>query len=208
MSRAAWSLSLLVVAAIGCQPAAPPAPPEVSAARSANKSDTDPIQQLLDGMSRRLAIMHSVAQWKWNEMQAIDDPEREAAMLKGLGRKAQTVGLNPDWATAFFQAQIAAGKIVQRADFERWTAEKQSPFANVPDLQKELRPRIDAMNQQLVQALLAIQNAGLSPPELERRLKKLSDSALQGEGMTDAVREAALASWPAQIPAAAVPVPR
>lgn len=107
----------------------------------------------------RLELMHDVARWKWNERKPIDDPEREAALLKRIVAQATARGIGADQARAFFEDQFAAAKIIQRADFDEWTQAARGPFENVPDLATVQRPRIDAATEALLDALSAMQGA-------------------------------------------------
>lgn len=110
----------------------------------------EPLRQLLD---QRLALMEDVARYKWNQRLPIEDLPREAQLIAGLARQAGERGVDAAWATAFFRAQIEAAKTLQRDYFARWEAAGAGPFAAVPDLTLELRPRLDALTPRLLQAL-------------------------------------------------------
>jgi chorismate mutase len=141
-------LILLCLATIpACHPAPAPAP-------AAAKVATDPaIDRLLGLMRDRLAVMHDVARRKRADRSPIEDPDREAALLRDVADRGGALGLDPATTRAFFAAQIEAAKLVQRADFRRWEAEPRGPDAEAPDLVGVLRPRIDALNRDLLAAL-------------------------------------------------------
>ena len=95
--------------------------------------------------------MHDVARRKWADKTPIEDPVREAALLSDVVERGQRLGIDPDRTRAFFAAQIEAAKLVQRANFRRW--ETKGPEGEAPDLKTVLRPRIDALNRDMITAL-------------------------------------------------------
>lgn len=129
-----------------------------SPAPQSPRPDTTAVDHLLELMQRRLALMHDVARWKWNHQQEIADPAREQAFLEAMADKAKEKGVDQDLVRRCFRAQIEAAKLIQQAEFDAWKAEQRGPFADVPDLQKELRPRIDALSQELLDALIKAQS--------------------------------------------------
>lgn len=133
--------------------------------------DATPIDRLLGLMHQRLVLMHDVARWKWNQKQAIADPAREQTFLDAIEARAKDKGLDPAWVGRFFRAQIEAAKLVQQTDFETWKAEQRGAFDSVPDLQKELRPRIDELSQELLDALAA------AKPALQRERGTIAERA-------------------------------
>lgn len=148
MPRHALALTILwpfFLAGAGCRPVPQPAKGPAEAQQA--------IDQLLELMQQRLELMHEVARWKWNTGKAIADPERERAFLKEIVKEGAAHQLDPDWTRAFFAAQIEAAKRLQQADFKRWQAANQGPFAQVADLAQTLRPRIDVLSRDLVRAL-------------------------------------------------------
>ncbi len=150
------------------------------------------LQRLLLLMRDRLLLMHDVARWKWNEKRPIEDKEREQAFLRDVVSHADQLQLNPTFVRTFFTAQIEASKLVQKADHERWKAEGRKPFADVPDLVKVQRPRIDTLNMDLLVAL-AEAKPYLKEEGAEKRLRALAEDGLVGEGITSTVRDVAIA---------------
>jgi chorismate mutase len=130
---------------------------------------------LLGLMEERLAIQTSVAQYKWNAKQPIEDREREAALLATVAKLAPAQGLSPDLATDFFRAQIEAGKIVQQALFQRWQGSGQGPFAEAPDLAGTIRPALDRLTPALL-AALAVSLPELSGGDAQVRLTDVPEA--------------------------------
>jgi chorismate mutase len=147
------------------------------------------IENLLELVKQRLLLMHEVARAKWNAKTPLADPDREKAMLRELAEKGRALGLDPAFASGFFAAQIEASKLMQRDDFRRWEAEKRGPFADAPDLKRDLRPRIDALNSKLLTALAKARPVLRSAEPIVRRL---AVKALEGEGITPEVRDSAV----------------
>jgi chorismate mutase-like protein len=157
---------------------------------SAQPPRVDPaIDDLLKLMKQRLLLMHDVARAKWNAKTPLADPDREKAMLSELAEKGRALGLDPAFTSGFFAAQIEASKFMQRDDFRRWEAERRGPFADAPDLKRDLRPRIDALNSKLLATLVKAR------PVLRDReaiIRRLAVKALAGEGITAEVRDRAV----------------
>jgi chorismate mutase-like protein len=130
-------------------------------------------------IEKRLEIMHDVARWKWVEKSSIEDHSREAQLLDDLASRGESLELDPDLCRAFFVAQIEAAKRVQRADFERWEAadrREQVSGPAAPDLVKVLRPRIDALNSEMLAALAEVTRR----PRDDRAIRGRADSILSG----------------------------
>jgi chorismate mutase len=159
--------------------------------RAAPPANAD-VDQLLGLMQQRLNLMHDVARWKWNAKQAIADPERERQLLDGLAEKGKKHGLEPAFTRDFFRAQIEAAKLLQQTDFDDWQASGHGRFTDVPDLGKELRPRIDALGDELLGVLARVQ-AARAAPRWQQALEKRAAVMLTGPGITPAIRAAALA---------------
>jgi chorismate mutase len=173
------------------------AEPTVARARSefrshvtAAREDTDPpLEDLLGLMRQRLLLMHDVARAKWNTKTPLTDPDREKIMLRELALKGRDLGIEPQFTSAFFAAQIDAAKLLESEDFRRWETERRGPFADAPDLKRDVRPRIDAVNAKLLAALAKVQ------PLLrgrEARVRRMAAKALEGQGMTSEVRDKAI----------------
>jgi chorismate mutase len=169
----------------GCSPAS-------SSARAtyATPEAEAEVGRLLELMHQRLLIMHDVARWKWNARAPIADPAREQAILEAIVVRSRNHTIDPALARAFFQAQFAAAKQVQEDDFRRWEANRAVTFPDVPDLITQLRPRIDAINDQMLAALATV-GPFLDDPKVQRYLAQQNREILRGDGITEPIRDSA-----------------
>ena len=172
---------LLALAAGGCRPEGVPSTP---------RRDLATLDSLLRLVQQRLTLMHEVARCKWNAGQPIRDPEREGQLLQSVVECGRDKGLDPDWVRRFFAAQMEAARLVQEADFARWEANKQGPFADKTSL-TVLRRRIDGLNRELIDALADVL-PWLSGPTVQQALPRRAEAILTGNGLAG-VREAAIA---------------
>jgi chorismate mutase-like protein len=108
-------------------------------------------------IDERLSLMPDVARYKWNHKQAIEDLPRERALIDSVRGQAAVRGLSPERVAVFFSAQIEASKVVQRELFARWESQGQGAFDSVRDLGADIRPRLDALNPQLLDTLKAVE---------------------------------------------------
>ena len=99
-------------------------------------------------------------------------------------------GLDPELVRSFFAAQMEAARLVQQADFDRWKANQQEPFADTTSL-AVLRQRIDQLNRELIDALAEVR-PWLSGQTVKQALPQRADEILTGNGLAD-VRETAIA---------------
>jgi chorismate mutase len=145
---------------------------------------------LLELARKRLVIAHDVARIKWNQKASISDPPREKVILDRVVELSASRGLDPAQTRRFFEEQIEASKMLQRADFDSWKERGVQTFVDVIDL-KTLREQIDEINLQIVDALAEIEPM---PPELAARdiFAKRAQVILQGDGITNDVRNCAI----------------
>jgi chorismate mutase len=116
-------------------------------------ADSAKIDRVLLLIGERLSYMDDVARNKWNSGAPIEDLPREREIIDNLGKQAAGYGLDAGIAREFFRAQIEASKIIQRTRFAEWRAQNQPPFKNLPDLRDQIRPALDALTPELMQAL-------------------------------------------------------
>ncbi|MBB5018767.1 chorismate mutase-like protein [Chitinivorax tropicus] len=121
------------------------------------------LDTLLALMNERLKLMPDVARYKWNEQSAIEDLAREKTILADLVKQAEAAKVSPSLATAFFKAQIEAAKMVQHQLTDSWRQQQASRFEDIPDLKTEIRPRLDALTSQLIDALARNQTTLADP---------------------------------------------
>ena len=174
--------ALLVLLLAGC--AAPPATQDVAK-----------IDRVLALIEQRLGYMDDVARNKWNSGAPIEDLPREREIIDSLGKQAAGYGLDAEIARDFFRAQIEASKIIQRTRFAEWRAQNQPPFKNIPDLRDKIRPALDALTPELMNALAAalpeLRKAGA--PLVDARAKfiivvRAADTAARDEAIAPLVR--------------------
>jgi acetolactate decarboxylase len=148
------------------------------------------LDRLLRLMRQRLALMHEVARRKWNKKLPISDPQRECQLLRRVVQRGRGNGLDPERVRSFFAAQLAAARLVQQADFERWQANRQKPFAGTKTL-AVLRQRIDRLNSDLIDALAEVR-PWLARRTVRQALPQRAAEILTGNGLAG-VRETAIA---------------
>ena len=115
---------------------------------------TSQIDRLYGQIEQRLSHMKDVAAWKWQNDQPIEDLEREAIVLASTQKAARAYGLDGPSTRAFFLAQIAAAKFIQRTHFDRWQANGYDG-GSPPDLQNTLRPAINRSGDNIL-ALISL----------------------------------------------------
>lgn len=177
-------LSIFGLTIAACSPVV--APPDAGKAAPGQAYD-----DLLILMRERLDVMHDVARYKWAKKAPIEDIGRETASLQSVADRGKGMGLAPEITRAFFEAQIEAAKLVQRADFRRWKADRRGPTGKPPDLAHALRPRIDALNRDLL-ATLAKHQAQLRDGNAPAEIRSRAELVLTGEGINSEVRAAAI----------------
>ena len=165
-----------------CGPVAPP--------HAVMKAAPDrALDDLLVLMRQRLELMHDVARYKWAKKVPIEDNARENALLEDVAARGRGLGLDPADTRAFFAAQVEAAKLVQRADFRRWQADSLGPQGEAPNLTEVLRPRIDALNRDLLDVFAKISRKE-RPGAVEIRSRALV--LITGEGIDGEVRDVAI----------------
>ncbi len=132
-------------------------------------------QRLLVCMQKRLEVMHDVARYKWNAHIPVEDKEREKQVLTQLVAKAALYNLDKEWAETFLQSQMDAAKLLQEHDIEIWKGEAAPMFSHVPDLKTEIRPRLDAITEEIFQSLAAL-GPDLSTQTVVEKIRRQADS--------------------------------
>lgn len=139
--------------------------------------------------SQRLAIAEPVARYKWAHRQSITDTPRENALLAQVADLASNAGVDHAFAQAFFRDQIDASKDVQTALFDHWYSAG-PPQGPAPDLVKSIRPQLDRLTPEMVDALLRVQSMR-EVRDCPRRLAQAVDE-LKSTTRHDATTSAAL----------------
>ncbi|HYP81426.1 MAG TPA: gamma subclass chorismate mutase AroQ [Steroidobacteraceae bacterium] len=112
-----------------------------------------PASTLAALIDERLALVLEVARYKWNTSAAIEDPPREQALLESLRQRAVPLGVPRPVVDRFFTAQIEAAKQLQRELFARWQGEHRDKFPGIADLATHIRPGIDQVTGEMLEAL-------------------------------------------------------
>ena len=116
----------------------------------------------------RLGLMSAVAAAKWPSHAPVTDPGREAAVIHAAGERALAVGLAREPVEAFFAVQIAAARDVQEKLTVHWQRDGFDYQGPSLRLAEDLRPRLDALTQRLLDALYlaapVLSGVGTAPP--------------------------------------------
>ncbi|MDF5719913.1 MAG: gamma subclass chorismate mutase AroQ [Rhizonema sp. PD37] len=150
------------------------------------------IDKLLQLIRQRLLIQNDVARGKWNQDGSIEAPGREQDLLAQIRSTATSYGVDADTAAIFFQWQIFAGKLVQIDDFQTWLKQGVQSFNNVPDLTQVLRPSLDELSPQLLDALKELTPV-LKCSKVQQLIQLRAQTILRGEGIDKVVRHVAIA---------------
>lgn len=161
-----------------------------SAAQAYTISEIALADRFLSLLDARLDISDEVARAKWNSGAAIEDPEREDAVMSAFAQRAAELGLDPKLAKDFMRRQIEASKRRQRHLHEEWKKKRQGPFPHAPNLAQDIRPRLDQLSQALIETLLQLQSLEETAPELLLWRAEV----LWGSGSRDPARSEALGS--------------
>ena len=135
------------------------------------------LDKLLTLIEQRLALADEVARSKWNSGAAVEDLARENEIVETIGRDAGKYGLDPAFARSFFRAQIEASKLAQNAHLAQWRAARQPPFADAPDLQRDIRPQLDRLTPLMLDALSRSLPALHAPDAAMRLQARAGDAA-------------------------------
>ncbi len=158
---AAAAVSLAGAAPAAAHPATPPA---THASASVRASSVSPgLTPLTDLFAERLLLADKVAAAKYGTDKPIDDPVREQQILDDVAVRASGLGLDPDEVKAVFRDQIEANKLVQRGLYARWAAHPEERPIERPDLVKEVRPQLDRITTELLEALKDTRRLRTSP---------------------------------------------
>ncbi|MFY8217352.1 MAG: gamma subclass chorismate mutase AroQ [Chthoniobacterales bacterium] len=133
-------LAAILFANIGCSTTTAEKPPtEVSA--------------LATAMIRRLAIADQVAWVKYQSGAPVLDVAREQQVLERVVSAAQAVGLDPQLATRFFEAQMLASRTRQQQLITDWSRGGLLPTWGPLSLKDDIRPVLDQLTTELIDAL-------------------------------------------------------
>lgn len=191
--RNCFLAAMLLVASIGHA-----APVVVSAPE-------DDVGEVFNLMQARLALMRSVAAWKFANSVPVTDVAREQKVLDATVADAGRLGIDAASARELFSLQIRLAREVQEHFISTWRKQASSGEP-VRDLNKELRPELDRLGEQL---LLAIY---LALPEFAQPDFAAKHAALAGKidmpGLDPSDRQALLQALARLRPAPTPPLER
>jgi len=104
-------------------------------------------------MEERLTVMQEVAAWKWSHDAPVYDAAREARVLESTVSQAQSMGLDADGARRLFTLQIEWARTLQERYIATWHANGFDKSIAVVDLDGVIRPKLDRIGHELLQAL-------------------------------------------------------
>jgi cyclohexadienyl dehydratase len=121
-------------------------------AMSASFSGPNEVARVFDLMQQRLELMRSVAAWKHANNVPVTDPAREQQVLDATVAQAQRLGIDAASARELFSLQIGMAREVQEHFMSVWKTQDRGDEP-VRDLNKELRPQLDRIGDQLLRAI-------------------------------------------------------
>jgi len=144
-----------------------PLPPE----DRGEDTSSEPFQQLLRLLAKRLTLAKEVAAYKFQNGIPIEDREREAIVLKRSLEAAAQKGLSPESVESFFRLQIEFSKHYQQQWFDVWQQQGYPKGYHPPDLAEHIRPQLLRLGTEVVGLLPQLDPVTLSMDE-QRRLAK------------------------------------
>jgi cyclohexadienyl dehydratase len=124
-------------------------------------SPEDDVRRVFALVQKRLSLMQAVAAWKYANDAPVTDAAREQRVLDASVAEAQRLGIEPSSARELFALQIRIASDVQEHFIATWRKQGGNG-ERVRDLNQELRPELDRIGAQLLQAIY------LALPELAR----------------------------------------
>lgn len=156
----------------------------------------DALQPLLATMDERLYLSELVALTKWDSGKPIQDNAREAQVVASAKAQAVQRKLDPEDVADLMSAQIEASKLVQYGRLAQWQAAHRAPDTPRPDLTKEIRPKLDKLQIQLLKqyaAFLPYRKDPNCPQWLATERSALIKDYLHGQAMIRATGELCIA---------------
>lgn len=124
-------------------------------------SGEDDVRRVFELVQTRLSLMRSVAAWKHANDVPVTDRAREQRVLDASVAEARRLGIEATSARDLFALQIRIASDVQEHFIATWRKQGGNT-ERVRDLNQELRPELDRIGAQLLQAIY------LALPELAR----------------------------------------
>jgi chorismate mutase len=112
-----------------------------------------PLVALIDAAAYRISLADQVALTKWDSGKAIEDLPREKIVIDNAVRQAALRGLSTERTADVFADQIEANKLVQYGLLAQWERAGKAPIDPRPDLARDIRPKLDALQDKLIEGL-------------------------------------------------------
>jgi len=175
----------------GSAPAGPrdaAASPVSTAPERLTDADTA-VRGVLELIAGRLALMPTVAAWKWQHHAPVSDPPRERVVIAAAAASAQSQGLLAPPVERLFALQTRFARELEDTCELEWGTAGPALAGPLPDLAAELRPRLDALTRQQLTALYLAAPV-LAQPDFEARYLPMAAEVLSGAAWTQArIRE-------------------
>ncbi|MGH8142962.1 MAG: transporter substrate-binding domain-containing protein [Steroidobacteraceae bacterium] len=149
-------------------------------------ADADAMR-VLQLANRRLALMPAVAAWKWLQHAPVTAPAREQVVIAHAGELAREYGLSESAVERLFALQVRLAREEESRLDARWHAGGYDYRGSPPSLQQVLRPQLDRLTGDLLQALY-LAAADLSRQGFQSRYSARAALALQAPGWSHASR--------------------
>ena len=113
------------------------------------QSATVKLEMLVETSARRLTLARQIAFAKWDARSQVEDAAREADVITAAVKAGQRRGLDRDFVSNFFKAQIEANKLVQYSLLASWHRAGSAPFHPAINL-TTVRARLDRLQEDLI----------------------------------------------------------
>lgn len=113
------------------------------------QSATVKLKMLVETSARRLTLARQIAFAKWDARSHVEDAAREADVMTAAVKAGQSRGLDRDFVSNFFKAQIEANKLVQYSLLATWHRAGSAPFHPAINL-TTVRARLDRLQEDLI----------------------------------------------------------
>ncbi|MCX7868390.1 MAG: gamma subclass chorismate mutase AroQ [Terrimicrobiaceae bacterium] len=111
--------------------------------------------RLVELMGERLVLAQDAAWAKYREGLPVRDGRREKESLRAAESQARKMGVPASRAKSFLKAQLAASRAVQQDLIAGWKAGRELPARAPKSLERDLRPRMDQINSEMITQLAA-----------------------------------------------------
>jgi chorismate mutase len=126
-------------------------------------------EPLYDLINQRLGYMRDVAVHKARQNIPVEDKAREQVVLSQSIEKAGQQGLDAGSVKAFFATQMNVAKAIQRRYHQQRALQKDHVGFPLPDLGGSIRPALDRLGDEIIEALPAYLNRYGSITESKRQ---------------------------------------